>query len=89
MFAVAALTRSADAALARQSNLCASRTDFSSFVSECEPGTLVPGVSKRSGIDVEVIGVLRGSPVDPGGPTRPDLHLRQIPRPGRGEVRGP
>ena len=45
--------------LAKQPSLCESRTDCSSFIPECEPGTLVPGASKRSGIDVEVIGELR------------------------------
>ncbi len=44
---------------AKQPSLCESRTDCSSFIPECEPGTLVPGASKRSGIDVEVIGELR------------------------------
>ena len=43
--------------------LCESQTDFSSFVPECEPGTLVPGASKRSGIDI-------GGPRYPRPPAR-------------------
>ena len=85
--------------LAGQPGLCESRTHSSSFVPECEPGTLVPGASKRSGLDMEVIGELRDrrrirgcaavSTRVPRNRIKLSLHLRRIPWRGRGEGRGP
>jgi hypothetical protein len=56
---LAALDHAHGVSLDKQPGLRQSRTDFNSFVSECEPGTLVPGASERSGIDVDMIDVPR------------------------------